>query len=234
MAIDFSNTGRNVSRVKTNTTFFAFAAFSAAVLLLAGCQTSVPEKAASIELFNGTNFDGWAFCMKNGADPARTWSVRDGVIHCTGQPYGYARTTQAYHDYQLTVVWRFIKVAPHADNTGIFVHTQPPDHVWPVCVECQGEFQHQGDFILHAGVGADGHPAGKKSIFIPQIGPPNENPAGEWDTNQIVCRGNAIDLFVNGKPMNHLTGCNFSSGSIAIQSEGGDIEVRKLSLTPLP
>jgi hypothetical protein len=34
--------------------------------------------------------------------------------------------------------------------------------------------------------------------------------------------------------MNHLTGCNDSSGYIAIQSEGGDIEVRKLSLTPLP
>jgi hypothetical protein len=33
--------------------------------------------------------------------------------------------------------------------------------------------------------------------------------------------------------MNHLTGCNFSSGYIAIQSEGGDIEVRRLTLEPL-
>jgi hypothetical protein len=232
--LDFGNAGRNVTPVKTAVKYFAAAAFSTAIIVFAGCKTSAPEKAASIELFNGKNFDGWAFCMKTNADPALTWSVSDGVIHCTGQPYGYARTTRAYHDYRLTVIWRFVKVAPHANNTGIFVHTQPPDNVWPVCVECQGEDRHQGDFILHAGVGADGHPAGKKSISLHQMGPSNENPAGEWDTNQIVCRGNAIDLYVNGKAMNHLTGCNFSSGFIALQSEGGEIEVRKLTLQPLP
>ena len=231
--IDFGNPVRNVSPAKSAIKCFAVAAFSAAFLAFAGCKTSTPEKAASIELFNGTNFDGWTFCMKNGADPAQTWSVSDGVIHCTGRPYGYARTTQTYHDYQLTVVWRFVKVAPHADNTGIFVHTQPPDNVWPVCVECQGQFHHQGDFILHAGMGADGYPAGKKSTFIHQIGGQNETPAGEWDTNQIVCRGSELTLSVNGKVMNHITGCNLSSGYIAIQSEGGDIEVRRLTLEPL-
>jgi hypothetical protein len=234
MAIDFYNSGSNVSRMKTAAKFFAFAAFCAAVLVLAGCKTFCPKKASTIELFNGSNFDGWTFCMRGDTPFAQTWSVSDGVIHCTGQPYGYARTTQSYHDYQLTVVWRFVKVAKHADNTGIFVHTQPPDNVWPVCVECQGEFHHQGDFILHAGVGCDGHPAGAKSISLHQMGPPNENPPGEWGTNQIICRGNTIDLLVNGKPMNHLTGCNYSSGYIAIQSEGGDIEVRQLALKPLP
>ncbi len=219
--------------MKTFVNFLAVAILAAVFFIFAGCKTSSSGKAAAIELFNGKTFDGWSFCMKNGADPARTWSVSDGVIHCTGQPYGYARTTQTYHDYRLTVVWRFVKVAPHADNTGIFAHTQLPDNVWPVCVECQGQFHHQGDFILHAGVGADGHPAGKKGYTLHQIGPPNEYPAGEWGTNQIVCRGNAIDLYVNGKAMNHLTGCNFSSGYIAIQSEGGDIEVRRLTLEPL-
>lgn len=209
------------------------ALLAVALFIIAGCSTSSPEKPAAIELFNGKNFYGWTFCMKTNADPAQTWSVGNGVIHCTGQPYGYARTTQSYSNYQLTVVWRFTKVAKHADNTGIFVHTQLPDKVFPACVECQGQFHHQGDFILHAGVSADGHPLSDKSTGIHQIGPPNENPAGEWGTNQIVCHGNAIDLFVNGKPMNHLTGCNFSSGYIAIQSEGGDVEVSKLTLEPL-
>jgi hypothetical protein len=231
--LDFLNAGRNVARVKSISSFLTFAVFSAAILVITGCKMLSPAKPASIELFNGKNFDGWSFCMKTNADPTQTWSVSDGVIHCTGQPYGYARTTQAHHDYRLTVVWRFVKVAPHADNTGIFVHTQPPDNVWPVCVECQGAFHHQGDFILHAGVGADGHPAGQKSIPIHQIGEHNEFPAGQWGTNTIVCHGHDIDLLVNGKLMNHLSGCNFSSGYIAIQSEGGDIEVRKLTLQPL-
>ncbi len=209
-----------------------------ALFLVAGCKTAPSHpvsnnSTSTVDLFNGTNFDGWAFCMKNHADPAQTWSVSDGVIHCTGHPYGYARTTQAYHDYRLTVVWRFIKVAPHADDTGIFVHVQPPDEVWPVCVQDQGLYQHQGDLIL-MGASADGYqPVGKKSVSIPQMGPPNENPAGEWNTNVIICNGNAIGVFVNGKVMNQITGCNLSSGYIGIQSESGDIEVRRLLLEPL-
>jgi hypothetical protein len=216
--------------MKTAASIFIPAVFIAALVLIAGCKTASSEKSGAIELFNGKNFDGWTFCMKTNADPMQTWSVRDGVIHCTGQPYGYARTTQVYSNYTLTVVWRFVKVAPHADNSGIFVHIQLPDAVWGACVECQGQYQHQGDFILHAGVGADGYPAGSKAIFLHQMGPPNEAPAGEWGTNQIVCNGNAIDLYVNGKKMNSITGCNINSGYVGIQSEGGEIEVKRLTL----
>jgi Domain of Unknown Function (DUF1080) len=214
-------------------------AIYATVILLAGCKTAAPppelmETTPTVDLFNGTNLDGWTFCMKNNADPAQTWSVRDGVIHCTGQPYGYVRTMQNYHDYQLTVIWRFVKVAPRADNSGIFVHIQRPDSLWPECVQVQGLFQHQGDLFLMEGASADGYqPASKKSIFIPQMGQQNENPAGEWNTNEIICNGSTIGVFVNGKAMNQITGCTLTSGYIGIQSEGGDIEVRRLLLEPL-
>ena len=85
--------------------------------------------AGHVELFNGKDFSGWTFCMRSNADPTLTWIVTNGVIHCTGKPNGYLRTQQAYRDYQLTVEWRFVKVAPKADNTGIFVHMQLPDQV---------------------------------------------------------------------------------------------------------
>lgn len=171
--------------------------------------------------------------MLNDADPMQTWSVTHGVIHCTGQPHGYMRTTKAYDNYMLTVVWRFLRVAPHADNSGVFVNIQGPDKVWPTCVECQGQFQHQGDIYLQAGAGADGYPAGKNAVLIRQNGPPNEKPAGQWDTDRIICKGGDIQLFVNGKLMNHITGCTLTSGYIGIQSEGGDIEVREINLKPL-
>ena len=201
--------------------------------IITGCKTSSPEKSGA-DLFNGKDFSGWTFCMKSNSAPEKTWSVANGLIHCTGQPSGYARTEQIYGDYRLTVVWRFVKVAPHADNTGILVQMQLPDKVWPECVECQGQYQRQGDFWLLSGVNANDHPAdSKKAVRVPQIGPTNENPAGEWNTNQIVCRGNIIELAVNGRKMNQLAGCNLSSGFIGIQSEGGEIEVRKLFLEPL-
>ena len=185
--------------MKTATNLSVTTTIAVALLVLAGCKTPSssppPEKATAIELFNGTNLDGWTFCMKNDSDPAKTWSVRDGVIHCTGLPYGYARTTQMYHDYKLTCIWRFVKVAPHRDNSGIFVHIQPPDKVWATSVECQGLYQHQGDIYLQPGFGADGHPIARKATLIPQMGPPNENPAGEWGTNTVICNGGTIGLF---------------------------------------
>ncbi len=201
--------------------------------LFTGCRTA-PAQQSGVELFNGKDFSGWTFCTRSNSAPEKTWSVTNGVIHCTGQPYGYARTEQIFRNYRLTVVWRFVKVAPHADNSGIFVHIQPPDKVFPECVECQGQFRHQGDFILSGGASADGHPSnGKKATFIPQTGPPNEQPAGEWNTNRIICCGDTIELTVNGRKMNRITGCNLASGFIGIQSEGGAIEIRKITLEPL-
>jgi hypothetical protein len=208
---------------------------SLALLLIAGCKSTPAQTTSQIELFNGKNFDGWTFCMKTNADPMQTWSVSDGVMHCTGKPFGYARTTQSYHDYKLTCVWRFVKLDPNpkVNNSGIFVHINLPDVVFPKAVQCQGLYQHQGDLILEGGAGADGYPVGPKNVTIPQIGPQNENPAGQWNTNQVVCDGSNIGLFVNGKAMNQVTGCNLTSGYIGIQSEGGDIEISKMSVEPL-
>ena len=40
-------------------------------------------------LFNGKNLDGW----HNVNCGPKTWTVMDGVIHCTGKPIGELRTT---------------------------------------------------------------------------------------------------------------------------------------------
>ncbi len=210
-----------------------FGALSASLFLSAGCKTATSPSSAGRELFNGRDFSGWTFCMKGGADPRQTWSVRDGVIHCTGRPPGYLRTTERFANYRLTVVWRFVRVAPHADNSGVLIHIQPPDVVFPECVECQGQFQHQGDILLCGGASAAGHPATGKTLVLPQNGPPNENPVGDWNTDEIVCRGGTVQLFVNGKKMNEIDGGNLTSGYIGIQSEGGEIEVRQVRLQPL-
>ena len=209
------------------------ATFAVALLLFAGCKTASAQKTSDIELFNGTNFEGWTFVMKNNADPMKTWSVTNGVIHCTGTPTGYARTVETYSNYTLTVVWRFVKVVPHEDNSGILIHIQPPDVVWPKNVQCQGKYQHQGDLILQGGVSADGHPSNPKDVTIPEIVAHREEPVGEWNTDTIYCNGRDIYLSVNGgEVVNKITGCSLMSGYIGIQSEGGEIEIRKMVLSP--
>jgi hypothetical protein len=69
---------------------------------------------------------------------------------------------------------------------------------------------------------------------LPKQGPSNENPVGQWNTCEMICAGDTIKAFINGKLMNQAAGCNISSGKIGIQSEGGDIEIRKIFLEPLP
>jgi len=189
---------------------------------------------ARIDLFNGRDLSGWTFCLRSNAAPENTWTVTNGLIYCTGQPFGYMRTEKNYRDYKLTVEWRFVKVAPRADNTGLFVHVQSPDKVWPVCIECQGQSHHHGDLIL-MGTTVEATRGSTNSLRVLRTAQPhNEKPVGDWNTYEVVCAGDALKVSVNGKLMNEAAGSSVSSGAIALQSEGGEWEVRKVFLEPLP
>jgi hypothetical protein len=186
-----------------------------------------------IDLFNGTNFDGLTFCMRSNANPALTWSVTNGVIHCNGSAIGYLRTQQSYNNYVLTVEWRFREVTPKANNTGVLVHMQvPPDKVWPPCIQNQGKSGRQGDLIFMAGAESKEHLALNKdaSAPVPLHGEPNENANGEWNTNVTICAGNNVNAVINGKALNEATECTLTSGAIGIQSENADFEIRKMYL----
>lgn len=185
-----------------------------------------------IDLFDGKDFAGWKFTLRSNAEPAATWTVTNGVIHCTGQPFGYARTEKSYRDYKLTVEWRFVKIAPKADNSGIFLHINPPDKIFPACIEVQGQHGRQGDLRMNGGATAKGHDTTETKNCDAQA-PSNEKPVGEWNVVEVECSGDGIKLWTNGKFANEIAGCSASSGAIGIQSEGGEIEVRKIFLEPL-
>jgi hypothetical protein len=191
--------------------------------------------ASHIELFNGTNFDGLTFCMRNDADPMQTWEVTNGVIHCNGSAIGYFRTKQSYSNYVVTVEWRFRKVTPKANNTGVLVHMQLPDKVWPMCVQNQGKSGRQGDLFVMAGAECKEHLAlGKDANTpVPLRGVSNEHPVGEWDTNETICANNIVIAIINNKLLNEITECTVSSGFGGIQSEGADFEIRRIYLEPL-
>ena len=188
---------------------------------------------STTSLFNGEDFTGFTFCMKGDADPMATWSVTNGVIHCTGKPIGYIRTTDVYSNYFLTVEWRFLKVAPKADNTGVLVHIQSPDKVWPMCVQVQGKHGRQGDLFVMAGAEAKEHKGMDANTPVPMHGDSVEKPVGEWNTADTICTHNKVESFINGHFMNEITGCTLDSGYIGIQSEGGDIEIRSITFSAL-
>jgi hypothetical protein len=231
--LDFSGTRRQIAPMKHFTIPACLFFVLAASAILAADLPAPIAPTERMDLFNGKDFSGWTICLRSNAPPADTFAVSNGLMHCTGQPFGYARTDKSFHDYKLTVEWRFVKIASRADNTGVFVHVRTPDQVWPHCIENQGQYHHQGDFIFMGGAMFT-TTNGLKSGQIKMKSPQNENAAGEWNTYEIICRGDTVKNYVNGKLMNEVAGCSASSGAIAMQSEGGEWEARKIYVEPLP
>lgn len=183
-----------------------------------------------IDLFDGKSLSGWTFVSKDTNAPAAAiWSVTNGVIACQGKPYGYARTLQTYCNYQLHAEWRW---PDGPGNSGVFLHVNPPDQVWPLCFEAQLLAGSAGEIRCNGGSKANGlSPANPKSF--PRRQPGSEKPAGEWNAYDIVCRSNTISVRVNGVLQNEITGASASSGAIGLQAEGKRVEFRNIFLETL-
>jgi len=180
-------------------------------------------------LFNGKDLSGWQPFLRDNGDPAKTWSVADGLLRCTGNPAGYVRTRVDYADYRLHVEWRWVD---KPGNNGVLVHMSEPDKVWPRSIECQLYRENAGDFFVIEGTEFKEH-KGKKGRRVLKRHDSTENPHGEWNCYDIVCRGNSIRCFVNGVLQNVATEANVSSGKICLQSEGAAIEYRNVYIEPL-
>lgn len=188
------------------------------------------KKSDNVQLFNGKDLSNWVFKLKDPAvDPAKVFTVQDGVIHIKGDPFGYMRTKDTYSDYSLHVEYRY---PMEATNSGIFIHAMKPDTIWLKCVECQLQAGNAGDFVLMNGADMKER-ADKSKRVVKKLTASTEKPAGEWNTVEIKCLGNTIEVSVNGTRQNKGTGLNVSSGSICLQSEGKDIEFRNVYLTKL-
>ncbi|GJM30976.1 MAG: hypothetical protein DHS20C17_36110 [Cyclobacteriaceae bacterium] len=61
-----------------------------------------------------------------------------------------------------------------------------------------------------------------------------ENPFGHWNRYECVAEGDQISLYLNGILVNQALAVKPSKGRIQIQSEGAEMFVRKIELTPLP
>ena len=176
------------------------------------------------------DLNNWVFKLKDpSVDPATVFTVTNGVIHITGNPFGYMRTKASYSDFKLHVEWRW---PSEPTNSGVFVFAQPPDSIWLKCVECQLQAGNAGDFVCMNGSDMNER-TDKSKVFVKKLAASSEKPAGEWNTMEVVCSANTIEVKVNGTLQNKGTNVNLSSGSVCLQSEGKDIEFRNVFLTKL-
>lgn len=238
----------------------ACAALSATLPLVPAHAADVVQPETAMNLFNGTNLSGWVVVGRDNDPAARdTWSVQpDAVLRATGEPFGYIRTAQAYRNYQLRIEWRWVSplqpVGPdgkaRARNSGVLLHRQGEDKVWPRCLEAQLQENNAGDFIAMDGAtftelqqqretaaAAATDEAGRQRALtgrrVARQREASENRNGEWNVYLIECRADTVALTVNGVPQNKATGLSVTEGHICLQSEGAPIEFRKVVLAPL-
>jgi len=199
-----------------------------------------------VPLFNGRNLAGWV----NANCAPETWSVRDGMIRCTGQPVGALRTERQYENFILEAEWRHLS---KGGNSGIFIwgtpiaapgvpflrgiEVQVLDHGYAEQYEKQtGKksdwFTTHGDvFPIHgAKMKPFGRHHGDRSF------PSEERSKGspEWNHYRIVCSNGVIRLNVNGKEVSGGEDCNYRKGYLALESEGAPVEFRNLRIKELP
>jgi len=213
----------------------AFIVITVAFLFLLMLQVIAEEKGSSadgewISLFDGKTLQGWVqFLPDPNADPAKTWMVKDGVIHCTGEPMGYIRTDKKFSNYELQLEWRWVG---KPGNSGVLLHVQDKDEVWPKSIEAQLMHENAGDIWVIGGTDFEEH-KDKNERRVPKLTDCNEKKVGEWNQYDIWCEGDTIRVFVNGVLQNKATHCTVTEGYIGLQSEKAPIEFQNIKLRKL-
>ena len=220
-----------------------------AIGVAAACASTPREPPRQQQsLFNGKDLTGWHVDVPAADSNVRLrnpFLVRNGMLVSLGEPPGHLISDSSYRDYRLEVEYRF-PAAP--GNAGVLVHASTPRALYgmfPRSIEVQMEHGNAGDFwcIL-------------EDIHVPDMerrrGPPSawgttegkarrilnltdnsEKPLGEWNSMVIEAVGRAIRVWVNGDLVNDGSNATADRGQIAVQSEGSEVELRKLSLTPI-
>lgn len=183
-------------------------------------------------LFNGENLDGWTIFVNDSIiSPTDFFYVKDGMIETVGVPMGYLRTVKEFSDYKLHIEWRYPE---EPTNSGVFLHINGADLIWPGHYQAQLKYQNAGDVIVH-GIGMSATirdtvytSSAEKKPLITKLNPTNEKPAGEWNSYDITCKGNTIEIRVNGLLQNTAQNCSVTKGGIGLQAEGSKIQFRNL------
>jgi len=209
--------------------FIMIAAFFCAVYIMTSCKANA-AKGDFVPLFNGKNLDGWV----NVNCAPETWTVRDGMIVCSGIPSGVLRTEKQYENYILELEWRHTK---KGGNAGLFIHSDaipPTGRPFTRAIEIQIMDGNAGDVFAIQGATMcpdKPHPKGWMRSLPAED---RMNPTGEWNHYRVESRDGTVLLSVNGKVVTRGYHCNPRKGYICLESEGSEVHFRNIRIRELP
>jgi len=211
----------------------------AALLMLAAGNTP-----GFRDLFNGKNLAGWV----NVNTEKDTWTVKKGMIVCSGRPHGIMRSEKQYENFILHIEWMHMEPG---GNSGTFAWSDAnpnPKSRLPNGVEIQMleldwvKLNTRGDRVppiayVHGelfGVGGvttvPDNPRGTRSMSIENLC----KGRGEWNTYDVVAVDGVIKLAVNGKFVNGIAKSTQKKGYLCLESEGAEIHFRNIRIMELP
>jgi len=196
-------------------------------------------------LFNGKDLTGWVDVNTS----KETWTVREGLLVCSGHPIGVLRTERQYENFLLHIEWRHMEAG---GNSGVFIWsdaTPAPGRPLPKGLEVQmlelewpllnrekdGSPRHPG-YVSGELFGANGleiipeNPRGKRSMSVEM----RCKGKGEWNTYDVVCVDGTVKLSINGKFVNGISQSTVRKGYLCLESEGAEIHFRNIRILELP
>lgn len=189
------------------------------------------------ELLNGKDLAGWELVTTPAVDVATVCSyTATGALAISGKPTSFLATKKSYENYRLHAEWRWTG-AP--GNAGVLVHiaSGPKDRQWPLSIQIQTKNTAAGDLLPMAGATFAEPLTSAPGAAVPlraHSAADSEKTVGEWNTCDIVCRGDTIEVTINGVLQNKISKVSPASGKIGLQLEGVAYEVRNVRIAPLP
>jgi beta-glucanase (GH16 family) len=166
------------------------------------------------------------------------WQIDKDVLICKGTPLGYLYTQQDYRDFRLSLEWRWPPKGKPGKG-GVLIRTTGKHGIWPKSLEAQINAGDAGDFWGLAGYGLSGPSARMQTLTHEQFGRLTnlkkttalEKAPGQWNSYEIIAKGETVVLRINGEEVNRASGCELDPGKICLTSEGNEIHFRNIVLT---
>jgi hypothetical protein len=234
----------------------AFCLLGAMLIAAKPCNAAEPKEQV-IHLLQGNDRTPFYSFLKDfgvDKDPDNVFTLTNGVLHITGQYYGYLATKETnLANYKLVAEFKWGEKTwspreTNACDSGILVHGGGKDQVWPKSIEAQIIEGGTGDILVVSGayLTVDGVTKGPQIARFDRPGRnpwrdekgfrgPHEieKPRSEWNQMEVLCDGDKVSIAVNGHKTLEGVKASPHSGKILIQSEGAEIFFRRLDLYPL-
>jgi len=207
--------------------------------------SAAPNPLGFRSLFNGKDLSGWVDVNTS----PETWTVRDGLLVCTGRPIGVMRSDRQYENFILDIEWRHMEAG---GNSGVFLwcdaipdpRNRLPKGMEVQMLELDWIHQHarrdgtpqpvayvQGELFGAGGMTASPeNPRGNRSKSLEH----RCKGKGEWNRYVVVAVDGNVKLSINGKFVNGIRDASVKKGYLCLEAEGKEIHFRTIRIMELP